>query len=361
MLARFLLHFQDIAGINVLKYITFRTALAGVTALLVSILLGTKFIYFLKSIKAAQPILGDAPKTHQDKQGTPTMGGLLIIFSILVACILWVDLTNESVLLCLFALVTFGGVGLLDDYKKLLKKDNLGLKGRQKIFLMMILSFIIAVMVIQFDQRGPSSLAIAFPFLKDFHPYIGLWMVPWIMLVIIGTSNGVNLTDGLDGLAAGTIVIAASAFTILIYVSSNIKLANYLAVPYVASASELTVVMGAVAGAALGFLWFNAHPAEIFMGDTGSLSLGAILGTAAILIKQEIIILLVGGVFFLESLSVILQVGSFRLRKGRRIFRMAPFHHHMELSGLPETKVVIRLWIVAIILCLLGLSSLKLR
>jgi len=361
MLARFLLHFQDIAGINVLKYITFRTALAGVTALLVSILLGTKFIYFLKSIKAAQPILGDAPKTHQDKQGTPTMGGLLIIFSILVACILWVDLTNASVLLCLFALVTFGGVGLLDDYKKLLKKDNLGLKARQKIFLMMILSFIIAVMVIQFDQRGPSSLEIAFPFLKDFHPYIGLWMVPWIMLVIIGTSNGVNLTDGLDGLAAGTIVIAASAFTILIYVSSNIKLANYLAVPYVASASELTVVMGAVAGAALGFLWFNAHPAEIFMGDTGSLSLGAILGTAAILIKQEIIILLVGGVFFLESLSVILQVGSFRLRKGRRIFRMAPFHHHMELSGLPETKVVIRLWIVAIILCLLGLSSLKLR
>jgi phospho-N-acetylmuramoyl-pentapeptide-transferase len=186
-------------------------------------------------------------------------------------------------------------------------------------------------------------------------------MIGWIMLVIIGTSNGVNLTDGLDGLAAGTVVIAASAFTFLTYVASNIKLANYLVVPYISSASELTVVMGAVAGAALGFLWFNAHPAEVFMGDTGSLSLGAILGTTAILIKQEIIIILVGGVFFLESLSVILQVGSFRLRNGRRIFRMAPFHHHMELSGLPETKVVIRLWIVAIVLCLLGLSSLKLR
>jgi phospho-N-acetylmuramoyl-pentapeptide-transferase len=361
MLARFLLHFQDIAGINVLKYITFRTALAGITALLITLLLGPKLISFLKSIKAAQPILGDAPKSHQDKQGTPTMGGLLIIFSILTASVMWVDLANPSVLICLGTLMVFGVVGFLDDYKKLMKKDNLGLKPKQKIFLMLILSLVIAILVIQFDQRGPLSLSVSFPFFKDFHPYIGLWMIPWIMLVIIGTSNGVNLTDGLDGLAAGTIVIAASAFTLLTYVASNIKLATYLAVPYVASVSELTVIMGAVAGAALGFLWFNAHPAEIFMGDTGSLSIGALLGTTAVLIKQEIIILLVGGIFFLESLSVILQVGSFRLRKGRRIFRMAPFHHHLELSGLPETKVVIRLWIVAIVLCLLGLSSLKLR
>lgn len=352
---------SSLPGMGIFKYITFRTALAGFTSLMFTLALGPWVIRILKQMRGTQPILSEAPDSHQTKAGTPTMGGLLMIAAIFVSTIFWTDLRQPAVWIAIATLLSFGAIGFVDDYQKLTKQRNEGLNAFQKTLAMGLVTLVLAIVIFHLELRGLSPNEISFPFFKNFKPDLGFWILPWMVIVIMGTSNGVNLTDGLDGLAAGTLVIASFAFAFLTYVATNIKLSSYLVVPYVASSSELTIILGAVAGACLGFLWFNAYPAEIFMGDTGSLSIGATLGVVALLIKQEILILLVGGVFFLESMSVILQVGSFKLRSGKRIFKMAPFHHHMELMGIPETKVVIRLWVVAIILSLVGLSSLKLR
>jgi len=275
--------------------------------------------------------------------------------------VLWCDLGSGGIWVALVSLVGFGLVGAFDDAKKLMRKQNLGLRSWQKMLLLTAISLLVAWLILHFNLRGPHTEQLSVPFFKNFTPHVGIFLVPWIWLVMVGTSNAVNLTDGLDGLAVGGTLIVATTFAILAYVAGHVKIATYLMVPHVPGGGELTVFMAAMGGASLGFLWYNAHPAEVFMGDTGSLALGGALGTVAIMIKQELLLVIAGGLFVLEAFSVILQVGSFKLRGGKRIFRMAPFHHHMELGGLKETKVVIRLWITCIVCCVLALSSLKLR
>lgn len=348
-------------GATVFKYVTFRTALAAATAFVLSLLLGPWVIEKLKAMKLGQHIREEGPEHHQVKAGTPTMGGVLILGVILISTLLWCELRSGPIWVALFSLLGFGVVGGFDDAQKLLKKQNLGLTSKQKMAYLTVISLLVAWAILHFGLRGPATSQLSVPFFKNFQPNVGVLLVPWIWLVMVGTSNAVNLTDGLDGLAIGGILVVSVTFAILAYVAGHVKMATYLFVPHVAGGAELSVFMGAMGGAALGFLWFNAHPAEVFMGDTGSLGLGGALGTVAIMIKQELLLVIAGGVFVWEAVSVILQVGSFKLRGGKRIFRMAPFHHHMELGGLKETKVVIRLWITAIVCSILALSSLKLR
>jgi phospho-N-acetylmuramoyl-pentapeptide-transferase len=350
-----------IPGISVFRYVTFRAAMAAATAMLLSLALGPWVIRTLTRLKMDQPILADGPQAHQAKAGTPTMGGILIVGTILVSTILWCELRSGGIWVALVSLLGFCLVGAFDDSKKLLRKQNLGLRSWQKMLLLTAISLLASYLILHFNLRGTQTSQLSVPFFKNFKPDVGFLLVPWIWLVMVGTSNAVNLTDGLDGLAIGGILILATTFAILAYVAGHAKIAAYLMVPHVPGGGELTVFLGAMAGASLGFLWYNAHPAEVFMGDTGSLALGGALGTVAIMIKQELLLVIAGGLFVLEAFSVILQVGSFKLRGGKRIFRMAPFHHHMELGGLKETKVVIRLWITAIVCCMLALSSLKLR
>ena len=350
-----------IPGISVFRYVTFRAAMAAATAMFLSLLFGPWIIRTLARLKMDQPILADGPETHQVKAGTPTMGGLMIVGAILLSTVLWCELTSGVIWVALFSLTGFCVVGAFDDSKKLLRKQNLGLRSWQKMLLLTVISMLAAFLILHFHLRGTHTSQLSVPFFKNFKPDVGVLLVPWIWLVMVGTSNAVNLTDGLDGLAIGGILILSTTFAILAYVAGHVKIASYLMVPHVAGGSELTVFLSAMAGACLGFLWFNAHPAEVFMGDTGSLALGGALGTVAIMIKQELLLVIAGGLFVTEAVSVILQVGSFKLRGGKRIFRMAPFHHHLELGGLKETKVVIRLWIMTIVCCLLALSSLKLR
>jgi len=350
-----------IPGISVFRYVTFRAAMAAATAMMLSLILGPWLIRTLTRLKMGQPILADGPQAHQAKAGTPTMGGLLIVGTIVISTILWCELRSGVIWVALVSLIGFCGVGAFDDTKKLLRKQNLGLRSWQKMLALTAITLVVSYLILHFNLRGTQTSQLSVPFFKNFKPDVGFLLVPWIWLVMVGTSNAVNLTDGLDGLAIGGILILATTFAILAYVAGHAKIAAYLMVPHVPGGGELTVFLGAMAGASLGFLWFNAHPAEVFMGDTGSLALGGALGTVAIMIKQELLLVIAGGLFVLEAVSVILQVGSFKLRGGKRIFRMAPFHHHMELGGLKETKVVIRLWITAIVCCLLALSSLKLR
>jgi len=350
-----------IPGISVFRYVTFRAAMAAATAMLLSLALGPWLIRTLTRLKMDQPILADGPQAHQAKAGTPTMGGLLIVGTIVISTILWCELRSGVIWVALVSLLGFCGVGAFDDMKKLLRKQNLGLRSWQKMLALTLITLLVSFLILHFNLRGTQTSQLSVPFFKNFKPDVGFLLVPWIWLVMVGTSNAVNLTDGLDGLAIGGILILATTFAILAYVAGHAKIAAYLMVPHVPGGGELTVFLGAMSGACLGFLWYNAHPAEIFMGDTGSLALGGALGTVAIMIKQELLLVIAGGLFVLEAFSVILQVGSFKLRGGKRIFRMAPFHHHMELGGLKETKVVIRLWITAIVCCLLALSSLKLR
>jgi phospho-N-acetylmuramoyl-pentapeptide-transferase len=350
-----------IPGLSVFRYVTFRAAMAAATAMALSLLFGPLVIRTLTRLKMNQPILADGPQNHQAKAGTPTMGGTLIVGAIVISTVLWCDLVSMGIWVALVSLVGFGLVGACDDAKKLLRKQNLGLRSWQKMLLLTAISLLVAYLVLHFNLRGQQTEELSVPFFKRFTPHVGIFLVPWIWLVMVGTSNAVNLTDGLDGLAVGGTLIVATTFAILAYVAGHVKIAAYLMVPHVPGGGELTVFMAAMGGASLGFLWYNAHPAEVFMGDTGSLALGGALGTVAIMIKQELLLVIAGGLFVLEAFSVILQVGSFKLRGGKRIFRMAPFHHHMELGGLKETKVVIRLWITAIVCSLLALSSLKLR
>ena len=360
---------------NVFRYITVRTVYASLTAMFLALVFGPWLIRKLRELQIGQYIREEGPQNHQKKAGTPTMGGVLIVLSTVVPTLLWADLTNGFILLTLFALLAFAAIGFIDDYAKVSKQRNLGLTSKNKFLLQIFVSSIVGIGLLLLATRSAYSTELMIPFLKRVHPDLvvhsvlnsaHLWplaFVPFLIfvsVVIAGASNAVNLTDGLDGLAIGCTVIAAGALTVLTYVSSNYRWATYLEIQYIPRVGELTVLCGALVGASLGFLWYNAHPAEVFMGDVGSLSLGGTLGVIAVIIKQEILLFFVGGIFVVEALSVILQVGSFKLR-GKRIFRMAPIHHHFELLGWSESKVIVRFWIVALVFALFALTTLKLR
>ncbi|MEP7011547.1 MAG: phospho-N-acetylmuramoyl-pentapeptide-transferase [Acidobacteriota bacterium] len=348
---------ERFAVFNVFRYITFRAAAAIVTALLLSWLLGPWFIRTLRRLSVGQNIRELGPQAHQVKAGTPTMGGLLILFALIVPTLLWGNLRNRYLWLAMGVTVAFGAVGFLDDYLKVKRRQNLGLTARTKFLLQVVagLGLGLALWAIpEFDST------LAFPFFKRLVIPLGLAYVPFVVLVLVGASNAVNLTDGLDGLAIGATTVAAGTYALFTYVGGNKVIANYLQISYVPGVGEVAVFCSALVGAGLGFLWFNSHPAEVFMGDVGSLSLGAAIGSVAVLAKQEILLVVVGGVFVMEALSVIIQVASFKLR-GKRVFRMAPLHHHFELSGWAEPKVIVRFWILSILFALLSISTLKLR
>ncbi len=335
--------------------------MAAAFAFALSLLFGPLVIRTLRRLKMGQHIREEGPQHHQGKAGTPTMGGILILLVTTLSTLLWCDLKSVPIWVCLVSLIGFGAVGAYDDTKKLLKKNNEGLRSWQKMAWLTAIALLVAFLIHDFGLRGQLTSQLSVPFFKKFQPDVGYFLLPWIVFVMVGTSNAVNLTDGLDGLATGGMIIVAFTFGILAYVAGNAKIATYLVVPFVAGGADLSIFMSAMAGACLGFLWFNAHPAEVFMGDTGALGLGGALATAALIIKQELLLSIAGGLFVIECVSVILQIGSFKLRAGKRIFRMAPFHHHMELGGLHENKVVMRLWITAVVCSVLALASLKLR
>ncbi|MCG2814239.1 MAG: phospho-N-acetylmuramoyl-pentapeptide-transferase [Thermodesulfovibrionales bacterium] len=344
---------------NVFRYITFRTALAVLTAMLITFIIGPKVIKRLRKFSITQQIRDDGPQTHLGKTGTPTMGGVLIIISILVTILLWGDLTNKYILVMIFSLVGFGTIGFIDDYLKVVKRDSKGLCGCYKFGAQALLALAIS-MFIYMNPKDPYNDVLSIPFFKKWLFDLGWFYVPFSIVVIVGSSNAVNLTDGIDGLAVGLVGIAVLATGILVYISGNFKFSQYLQVLYIPGTGELTVFCGAILGASLGFLWYNSYPADVFMGDVGSLSLGGVLGTLAVITKQEIVLAVVGGIFVIETLSVVFQVASFKLT-GKRMFRMAPIHHHFELKGWPEPKVIVRFWIVGIMLALLSLATLKLR
>jgi phospho-N-acetylmuramoyl-pentapeptide-transferase len=361
--------------LNVFRYITVRTVYASLTAMFLALAFGPSLIRRLRELQIGQFIREEGPQEHKKKAGTPTMGGVLIVLSTAVPTLLWADLTNPFILLSLFALFGFAAIGFIDDYAKVSNQRNLGLTAKKKIYFQVFVSLVVGVSLLVLTTHSAYSTQLMIPFLKRFRPdlvihaflhsphFWPLAFVPFLVfvgIVIVGSSNAVNLTDGLDGLAIGCTVIAAGALTVLTYVSSNFRWATYLDIQYIPKVGELTVFCGALVGASLGFLWYNAHPAEIFMGDVGSLSLGGTLGVIAVIIKQEILLFFVGGIFVLEAVSVILQVGSFKLR-GKRIFRMAPIHHHFELLGWSESKVIVRFWIAALVFALFALTTLKLR
>jgi phospho-N-acetylmuramoyl-pentapeptide-transferase len=359
---RWLYPATDLQLLNVTGYITFRTAAASLTALGISLVAGPWLIRKLKAFQIGQVIRQEGPATHRPKAGTPTMGGLLILGAVVISTLLWENLRNVYVWIALLTTIGFGAIGFTDDYLKITRRSHHGLRPRDKLALQLLLGAFVGVALLMLaDQRPPAySTELAFPFFKWLTPDLGWWYLGFAMLVLAAESNAVNLTDGLDGLAISVFTIAAGAYTALTYVVGNRVLADYLAVLHYPQMAELTIFCGALVGASLGFLWYNSYPAEIFMGDVGSLSLGAALGIVAILIKQELLLLVVGGIFVIELLSVVLQVGSFKLT-GQRIFRMAPLHHHFELVGWSEPKVITRFVIVAIIFALFSLTTLKLR
>jgi phospho-N-acetylmuramoyl-pentapeptide-transferase len=346
---------------NLFSYISFRSGLAILISMMVSFAIGSKLIAYLRSMqKHGQPIRADGPTTHFDKAGTPTMGGLMIILSTISATLLVADLSNPYIWVSLFVFLTFGMLGFIDDYTKVSKNNYRGISGRSKLMIQCFTS-VIAFMVIYKYSRPEFVTQLAFPFFKGVFLDIGYFYIPFTMCVIVGSSNAVNLTDGLDGLAIGTAAIAVASFGLISYLVGNSIYSNYLQITYIPKVGELTVLCGAIIGSSLGFLWYNAKPAEIFMGDTGSLALGGLLGTISVITKHEIVLCIIGGVFVLETMSVIIQVAYYRKTGGKRIFLMAPIHHHFEKKGWSESKVVIRFWILAIIFALIGLSSLKLR
>ena len=345
---------------NVTRYITFRTAAASLTALAISLVMGPWLIRTLREFQIGQVIRHEGPATHRTKAGTPTMGGLLILAAALVPTLLWADLTNIYIWIAVVATAGFGGIGFADDYLKITRRSHHGLLPRYKMGAQVAVALAIGVVLMVLANYNLYSTRLIFPFFKWLIPDLGWFYVPFAVLVLVGVSNAVNLTDGLDGLAISTFAIVAAAFTALAYVTGHRILAEYLLLVRFAPAGELTIFCGALVGASLGFLWYNSYPAEIFMGDVGSLALGGALGTVAILIKQELLLIIVGGVFVLEALSVIIQVASFKMT-GQRVFKMAPFHHHLELIGWSEPKVITRFVIVGIIFALLSLTTLKLR
>ena len=350
---------QDYAVLNVFRYITFRAAYAALTALAMSLLLGPWVIRTLAAWRFGQQIRAEGPASHQAKAGTPTMGGLLILFSTAVPTLLWGRLDNLYLWLALLTTLAFGAVGLADDWLKIVRRRSLGLSGRWKLAAQVVISVAFALALSTF--AAPSyETRVGIPFFKNVLLDLGWFYLAFVVLILTGASNAVNLTDGLDGLAVGTTLVAVSFYTVVTYLAGNAVFARYLQIVYVEGAGELTVFCGALLGAGMGFLWFNAHPASIFMGDTGSLALGAALGSVAVISKHEVLLVLVGGVFVIEALSVMIQVLSFRLT-GKRVFLMAPIHHHFEKLQWAESKIIVRFWIVAIIFALLSLSTLKLR
>lgn len=347
------------SGFNVFNYLTLRAILGVLTALAISLLVGPSMIKKLTSYKIGQTVRDDGPISHLTKAGTPTMGGALILVAIGIATLLWSDLSNRYVWVVLIVTMAFGLIGWVDDYKKLVKKDPEGLRSRYKYFWQSV--FGLAAAIYLYKYASPVETRLIIPFVKDWGFQLGaVAFVTLTYLVIVGASNAVNLTDGLDGLAILPTVMVGSALGIFAYASGHIGFAKYLGIPYVAGVGEVVVFCGALAGAGLGFLWFNTYPAQVFMGDIGALALGAALGVIAVLTRQELILFIMGGVFVIETVSVILQVGSYKLT-GKRIFRMAPLHHHFELKGWPEPRVIVRFWIITVILVLIGLASLKIR
>jgi phospho-N-acetylmuramoyl-pentapeptide-transferase len=361
---------------RIFRYITFRCVFASLTALLIGLLIGPFVIERLREFQIGQYIREEGPQSHKKKGGTPTMGGVLIVISIVVPTLLWSDLSNPLVWVVVLSTLAFAGIGFADDYTKVVNKHNQGLTGRQKLALQFLVSACVAVTLLWLEGRGSYSTRLVVPFLKNFRPdLVWKWMgaiphlhwlafvpfVVFVMIVIAGSSNAVNLTDGLDGLAIGCTIIAAGALAVLTYVSGHVVFSDYLELQRMPLVSELTIFCGSMVGGSIGFLWYNAHPAEVFMGDTGSLALGGAIGTVAVVIKQELLLPFIGGVFILELMSVVLQVGSYKLRNGKRIFKMAPLHHHFELIGWSESKVIARFWILALVFALLALTTLKLR
>jgi phospho-N-acetylmuramoyl-pentapeptide-transferase len=367
--------FSHFPPFRIFKYVTFRTAFASLTALFMGLIIGPAIIRQLRDFQIGQYIREEGPKGHQKKAGTPTMGGVLITIAIIVPTVLWADLSNTYIWLAIFSTIAFGAIGFADDYIKVVRKRNLGLTGRTKLVLQFLAAGFVGVALVTLTAARQYSTHLMVPFIKQFRPdlvietlrhYPHLWwlaftpFVLFVMLVLVGSSNAVNLTDGLDGLAIGCTVIAAGALTVLTYLSGHAVFSEYLELQKMPQVAELTVFCGAMVGSSIGFLWYNAHPAEIFMGDVGSLALGGAIGTVAVIIKQELLLPFIGGIFVLEALSVILQVFSYKLRK-KRIFKMAPLHHHFELVGWSESKIIIRFWILALIFALFALTTLKLR
>jgi phospho-N-acetylmuramoyl-pentapeptide-transferase len=356
-LAEWLQQFEP--GFRVFSYLTLRAILSTLTALLMALLIGPGMIRWLQTMQIGQTVRSDGPQSHLSKSGTPTMGGLLILAAIVTSVLLWADLTNRYVWVTLFVVVSYGIIGFVDDYRKVVRKDAKGLIARWKYFWQSAIAIIVAFYLYA-NSVNPAETSLLVPFFKDVMPQLGLFFVVIVYFALVGTSNAVNLTDGLDGLAIVPTILVAGAFAIFAYATGNINFSAYLNIPYLPLTSELVIVCTAIVGAGLGFLWFNTYPALVFMGDVGSLALGGTLGILAVLVRQELVLIIMGGVFVIETLSVILQVGSFKLR-GQRIFRMAPIHHHYELKGWPEPRVIVRFWIISLILVLIGLATLKLR
>jgi len=356
-LAEWLTQFET--GFNVFSYLTLRAILSTLTALLIAIVIGPKMIRYLQKMQIGQTVRDDGPQSHLSKSGTPTMGGLLILAAIVVSGLLWADLTNRYVLVTLTVVVAYGIIGFVDDYRKVIRKDSKGLIARWKYFWQSVVALGVAFYLYS-SATLSAETSLLVPFFKEVFPQLGAFFIIITYFAIVGTSNAVNLTDGLDGLAIVPTILVAGAFAIFAYVTGNANFAEYLNIPHIPLTSELVIVCTAMVGAGLGFLWFNTYPAQVFMGDVGSLALGGTLGVLAVLVRQELVLIIMGGVFVIETLSVILQVGSYKLR-GQRIFRMAPIHHHYELKGWPEPRVIVRFWIISIILVLVGLATLKLR
>ena len=367
--------FAHFPPFRIFRYVTFRTAFASLTALFMGMIIGPVIIRQLRDFQIGQYIREEGPKGHQKKAGTPTMGGVLITIAIIVPTLLWADLSNTYIWLAIFSTIAFGAIGFADDYIKVVRKRNLGLTGRMKLVLQFLAAGFVGVALVTLTATRQYSTHLMVPFFKQFRPdlviesfrhYPHVWwlafipFVLFVMLVLVGSSNAVNLTDGLDGLAIGCTVIAAGALTILTYLSGHVVFSEYLELQKMPQVAEVTVFCGAMVGSSIGFLWYNAHPAEIFMGDVGSLALGGAIGTVAVIIKQELLLPFIGGIFVLEALSVIIQVASYKTRK-KRVFKMAPLHHHFELTGWSESKIIIRFWILALIFALFALTTLKLR
>ena len=356
----FLRYVETFTFLNVFKYITFRTGLAFFTSLLIALLIGGPFIRLFSNRKIFNPIREDGPSDHIIKKiGTPTMGGVIILLGLLVSILFWGDLSNINILFCIYIAISFGLLGAFDDYNKIKYSNSSGISSKLKIFLQIILAVIgVSIFVYFTDYQDMTNLY--FPFFKNLIINLGWFFIPFAVFVIIGSSNAVNLTDGLDGLATVPVILVAGCFAFISYVTGNIVFSNYLQIPYIEGTGEISIFCGAIIGACLGFLWFNAPPAKIFMGDTGSLSLGGSLGAVGIITKHEIVLAITGGLFVLEAVSVMVQVISYKIT-GKRIFKMAPIHHHFEKKGWPESTVVIRFWIISIILAMIGLATLKLR
>ena len=346
-------------GFSVFSYLTMRAILSTLTALLMAVIIGPRMIRWLQQMQIGQTVRDDGPQSHLSKAGTPTMGGLLILAAIVTSVLLWADLTNRYVWVTMSIVVGYGLIGFVDDYRKVVRKDPKGLIAKWKYFWQSVVAIAVAIYLFA-NSQDPAETALLVPFFKEVMPQLGMFFIVVTYFTVVGTSNAVNLTDGLDGLAIVPTILVAGALAIFAYATGNVNFSAYLNIPYIPLTSELVIVSTAIVGAGLGFLWFNTYPAQVFMGDVGSLALGGTLGIMAVLVRQEIVLIIMGGVFVIETLSVILQVGSYKLR-GQRIFRMAPIHHHYELKGWPEPRVIVRFWIISLILVLIGLATLKLR